>query len=381
MAGWNWLTKPQTEYTWGFAFRVMIKAAVLFALFNLIFALLHPLPFINNLTIYNWLVPGRERLPFGEDDRAYSLSLNSVEGMFASHVIRQAKADDEFRVVLVGDSGTWGILLHPEETLAGQLNAANIMLEDRHIVKAYNIGHPIMSLTKDLMLLEEAMQYQPDMIIWLTTLESFPRERQIFAPIVQNNPDRVRNLINTYDIDLNVENSEFVELNFIDQTIVGQRRELADWLRLQFFGFMWATTGIDQYYPDEFDLRTSDFEEDKSWQSFDEPSQLTTDDLAFDVIQAGHELVGDVPLILINEPIFISDGENSDLRYNIWYPRWAYDQYREIYAEEAEANDWVYVDLWDRIAAEEFTDSPVHLTPEGSSQLAEMVEGIIVDQR
>lgn len=377
MAGWDWLTKPQTDYTWGFAVRVVIKAVVLFALFNLIFALLQPLPFINNLTIYNWLVPGRERLPFGEDDRAYNLSLNSIEGMFASHVIRQSKADDEFRVVLIGDSGTWGILLLPAETLAGQLNAANITLEDGRTVKAYNIGHPIMSLTKDLMLLEEAMNYQPDMVIWLTTLESFPRERQIFAPIVQNNPDRIRNLINTYDLDLDAENPEFVELDFMDQTIVGQRRELADWFRLQLFGFMWATTGIDQYYPDEFDLRTSDFAEDESWQSFDEPTELTTDDLAFDVIRAGHELVGDVPLILINEPTFISDGENSDLRYNIWYPRWAYDQYREIYAEEVEANGWVYVDLWDAIAPDEFTDSPVHLTPEGSSQLAEMIEEVI----
>jgi len=377
MAGWDWLTKPQTDYTWGFAVRVVIKAVVLFALFNLIFALLQPLPFINNLTIYNWLVPGRERLPFGEDDRAYNLSLNSIEGMFASHVIRQSKADDKFRLVLIGDSGTWGILLRPAETLAGQLNAANITLDDGRIVRAYNIGHPIMSLTKDLMLLEEVMQYQPDMVIWLTTLESFPRERQIFAPIVQNNPERIRNLINTYDLDLDAENPEFVELDFMDQTIVGQRRELADWFRLQLFGFMWATTGIDQYYPDEFDLRTSDFAEDESWQSFDEPTELTTDDLAFDVIRAGHELVGDVPLILINEPTFISDGENSDLRYNIWYPRWAYDQYREIYAEEVEANGWVYVDLWDAIAPDEFTDSPVHLTPDGSSQLAEMIEEVI----
>lgn len=380
MAGWDWLTKPQTDYTWSFVFRVVIKMLILFVLFNLIFAVLQPLAFINSLSLYNWLIPGRERLPFGEDDRAYNLSLNSVEGMFASHVIRQSKADDEFRVVLIGDSGMWGILLRPEETLAGQLNEANITLDDGRTVRAYNLGHPIMSLTKDLMLLEEAMQYRPDMIIWLTTLESFPRERQIFAPIVQNNPERVRNLITTYDLDLDVDNPEFVELNFMDQTIVGQRRELADWLRLQLFGFMWAITGIDQYYPDEYDLRTSDFEEDESWQSFGEPSDLTTDDLAFDVIHAGHELVGDVPLILINEPIFISDGENSDLRYNIWYPRWAYDQYRDIYLEEAEANDWVYVDLWDMIASEEFTDSPVHLTPEGSAQLAERVTDIIIEQ-
>ena len=33
-----------------------------------------------------------------------------------------------------------------------------------------------LSLLKELMLLDRALQYQPDMIIWLTTLESFPND-------------------------------------------------------------------------------------------------------------------------------------------------------------------------------------------------------------
>jgi hypothetical protein len=41
---------------------------------------------------------------------------------------------------------------------------------------------------KDLMLLEEAMQYQPDLVIWLVTLESFPLDRQLDSPIAANNP-------------------------------------------------------------------------------------------------------------------------------------------------------------------------------------------------
>jgi len=381
MAGWDWLTKPENDITWGFVFRVVIKAVGLFVLFNLIFAALQPMPLINQLTVYNWLVPGRERLPFGEDDRAYNLSLNSVEGMFASHQITQRKAEDEYRVLLIGDSGTWGILLRPDETLAGQLNAANLSTGDGRAIVAYNIGHPIMSLTKDLMLLEEAMRHEPDMVVWLTTLESFPRERQLIAPIVENNAERVRGLISAYNLDLNPDAESFVELSFLDQTIVGQRRELADWLRLQLFGFMWGTTGIDQYYPDDFPLRTSDFEEDESWQSFAEEAQLTPDDLAFDVVRAGHEMVGDVPLLLVNEPVFISDGENSDLRYNLWYPRWAYDQYRQLYAEQVTENDWLYLDVWDSIAPEEFTDSPVHLTPAGSSQLAERIAEFILENQ
>jgi len=374
MTGWDWLTKYE-EYSWGFILRVVVKATVLFILLNLLFAILQPMDTLGSLS----LAVGRERLPYGEDDRAYNLSLNNLPAMFASHEVTRPKGEDEFRVLLVGDSGTWGILLRPEETLAGYINAGEYTLEDGREVVAYNIGHPIMSLTKDLMLLDYAMQYDPDMIVWLTTLESFNRAEQLDPPIVLNNADRVQNLITDYSLDLDANNPDFVEPDFLDLTIVGQRRELSDWLRLQAFNIMWQVTGIDQYYPDEYNPRSEDFDEDLSWHDYEEPTDLTTDDLAFDVIEAGIERAGEVPVLLVNEPMFISDGENSDLRYNFWYPHWAYDQYRDIYNELADENDWNYLDVWDIIDGAEFTDSPVHLTPAGSQQLSEVVGQAIVE--
>jgi lysophospholipase L1-like esterase len=374
MTGWNWLTQYE-GYSWGFVLRVIVKASILFLILNALFAVLQPIETLGNMS----LRANRERLPYGEDDRAYNLSTNNLAAMFASHAISQSKATDEFRVLLIGDSGTWGILLKPEETLAGYINNKNYTLADGRTIKAYNIGHPIMSLTKDLMLLDYAMQYDPDMIVWLTTLESFNRNEQLDPPIVLNNADRVQQLIETYALDLNTDNPEFVEPSFLDLTIVGQRRELSDLLRLQAFNMMWHTTGIDQYYPDDYNLRTEDFDEDVSWHEFDEPTDLTTDDLAFDVISAGIERAGDVPVLLVNEPIFISTGENSDLRYNTWYPQWAYDQYREIYSTLADENNWHYLDVWDIIDGAEFTDSPVHLTPTGSQQLSEVLGQVIVE--
>ena len=374
MTGWDWLTKYD-GYSWGFALRVVIKAAVLFALFNLIFAVLQPMDALGSIS----LATQRQRLPYGEDDRAYNLSLNNLPAMFASHEVSSPKVDDEFRVLLIGDSGNWGILLKPEETLAGYINAAGYQLDDGRTVKAYNIGHPIMSLTKDLMLLDYAMDYAPDMIVWLTTLESFNRDEQLDPPIVLNNADRVNALISTYSLDLETQNAEFVEPSFLDLTIIGQRREIADWMRLQAFNLMWSLTDVDQYYPDEYNLRSEDFEEDLSWHGFAEPTDLTTDDLAFDVIEAGIERAGEVPVLLVNEPMFISDGENSDLRYNFWYPQWAYDQYRELYSSLAIDNDWHYLDIWDIVDGGEFTDSPVHLTPTGSQQLSEVVGQAIID--
>jgi len=374
MTGWDWLTTYE-GYSWGFVLRVLIKATLLFVLFNVIFAILQPMETLGRMSLSSQ----RQRLPYGEDDRAYNLSMNNLPAMFASHEISQPKANDEFRVLLIGDSANWGILLRPEETLAGYLNTEGYQTDDGRTIKAYNIGHPIMSLTKDLMMLDYAMQYDPDMIVWLTTLESFALDEQLTPPIVQNNTERVQHLIETYSLNLDVENAGFIEPSFLDLTIVGQRREIADWIRLQAFSLMWTVTGIDQFYPDDYSLRSEDFDEDLSWHSFDEPADLTPDDLAFDVIGAGIERVGDVPILLVNEPMFISDGENSDLRYNFWYPRWAYDQYRNLYSQLADENNWHYLDVWDIIDGAEFTDSPVHMTPAGSEHFSKIVGQAIVE--
>lgn len=366
---------------WKTALRIVAKAAILFVTLNLLFAWLNPLEALGRLSLYNVILPGRERLPYGENPaESYNLSLYNIPAMFASHIVSRPKAPDEFRVLLIGDSGTWGWLLENDDTLAAQINAANHEVNGKRVV-VYNLGYPIMALMKDVLLLDEAMQYQPDMIVWLVTLESFPREQQLFPPIVQNNAVRVWALIEAYHLNLDPNNPRLVTPSLWERTIVGQRRALADWLCLQVYGFSWAFTRIDQAIPEEYTLRSSDFEEDVSWQDYDEPTPLTTENLAFDVLTAGIARAGDVPILIVNEPTFISIGRNSDLRYNAFYPRWAYDAYRDLLAQQAEANGWNYLDLWDVIPPDEFTDTPVHLTAEGVRLLSEYVGNAIMENR
>lgn len=370
---WKWLA-DEGGYTRGFLLRVLLKAAVLFIAANLIFAVTDPLPTIGHASVYGWLVPARPRLPYGENSaQAYNLSLMSLDAMFAAHAIARPKAADEYRVLVLGDSATWGILQRPDETLVGVLNEAGLQTADSKHMVFYNLGYPTMSLTKDVMLLDHALRYQPDALIWAFTAQSFPRQTQLDSPIVQNNAEAISRLIATYQLDLNVEDERFVRPTFWDRTIVGSRRPLADWLRLQLYGFAWATTGIDQYYPDSYTPRTEDFEEDISWGGFDTPKAMTQDDLAFDVLATGIEQAGEIPVILVNEPMFISDGVNSDLRYNLFYPRWAYDQYREWLEDTASQNSWTLLDRWDVVDATEFTDSPVHLTAEGVRQFSNSI--------
>ena len=345
---------------------VVLKAAVLFVLFNVAFVFMNRVPW-GKLSLYNSLFPGRERFPFGETRESYNLSLFDLDAMFASHVLAGTeKAPDEYRVLLIGDSSVWGTLLTPAQTLAGQLNSGTVSACGK-TVRAYNLGYPTISLMKDLMILDQARQYQPDMVIWLTTLEAFPKDKQLTSPIVANNAQRVQQLITNYQLPFNANDPALVKQSPWEQTFVSQRRAIADLLRLQIYGALWASTGIDQTYPENYERAQTDLE---ASQDFHGLTSLQ-DALAFDVLVSGMSIAPNT--LLVNEPMLISNGLNSDIRYNFFYPRWAYDEYRQRLAERAAARNWDYLDLWDLVPPSEFTNSAIHLTPAGERLLANTI--------
>jgi hypothetical protein len=353
---------------------VGLKGLGLFILCNLMFAWLYPMAAIGKISGYNLVFPGRVRLPYGDNpDKAYNLSLYNLEAMFASHEINGGiKTDTEYRVILIGDSSTWGYLLPAEETYAEMINAQNPTLSDGRDVKVYNLGYPVMSLMKDLLILSYAKRYQPDMIVWLVTLESFPYDKQLYPPLLQNNRTNVVKLINQYDLNLDPNDPQLIKLSPWERTFFGSRRALADIFRLQFYGSLWAATGIDQEIPDNYPPPQADFTEDLAFHNLT-PPHLMESDLALEMISAGMEMVQPIPMMIINEPIFISQGINSDIRYDFYYPRWAYDDYRKFLDLKAKENNWIYHDHWNEIPSTEFSNSAVHLTVEGSRQFAEIV--------
>lgn len=373
-------SSPGLPLNWSTILRLLLKVGALLILLNLLFAWFVPLDKLGAISLYNTILPGRGRLPYGENPaESYNLSLNNIPAMLASHEISRPNDNDAYRILVIGDSGSWGWLLENDQTLAGQINALELTLEDGRPVVANNLAYPLMALAKDLLLLEAAMSFEPDLVLWPLTLQSFLRENQLDPPLVQENAERMRSLIGAYDLALDPEDSRFVEPSFWERTIFGRRRELADLLRLQLYGFSWGATGIDQVYPDEFTPRQRDLGPDLSWGDFEQPLTLNDANLAMDLIQAGLHRAGNVPVLIVNEPIYISDGENNELRYNAWYPRWAYDQYRDLLSATADAGEWLYLDLWDVIDGAEFTDSPVHLTPSGTRQLAQRLAPILLE--
>jgi hypothetical protein len=153
------------------------------------------------------------------------------------------------------------------------------------------------------------------------------------------------------------------------RSIVARRREIADLLRLQVFGLAWAATGIDQHYPAQFDPAQRDLDPDTNF-SGATPPLLPEAMLAYEVMSRTIQAAGSAHVVLVNEPILISRGANSDVRYNAFYPRWAYDAYREQLRRRAAGWGVRYLDLWDAVPEGEFTNSAVHLTAKGSDLIA-----------
>jgi hypothetical protein len=370
--------KGVMNISWGFIWRVLLKTFVIFAAINIVYALLNPLPVLGRLSFYNVLFPGRLRLPYGDDpDLSFNITLSHVDAMFAAHEIQSTeKSEEEFRILVIGDSSVWGFLLETTQTLSAQINQSETKTEDGRTVRAYNLGYPTMSVTKDLLILERGLLNRPDLIIWLVTLESLPKVSQLDSPFLQLNPDLTRELITRYALDLDPEDERFENSTFWNRTIIGQRRELAQLFKLQMLGVLWSGSGVDHEIPETYNERLEDLPADLDFHNF-MPGDLSTNELAFDVLEAGVQAAGDIPVVFINEPVFISKGENSDIRYNFYYPRWAYDFYREELQSQAAGRGWVYVDMWDALPSTEFTDSAIHYTPLGSTILAQDIIGVI----
>ena len=95
---------------------------------------------------------------------------------------------------------------------------------------------------------------------------------------------------------------------------------------------------------------------------------------------AGIRRAGDIPVLIINEPMLVSSGENSEIRYNYYYPREAYDSWHEALRARAAEADWNLLDLWDVLEISDFTNSAIHYNAEAASLLADRVFGWMEQQ-
>lgn len=350
--------------------RIFAKGIGIFLIVELAFYALHPN--LQWLNIYNSSALKRQRFPISthapEDD---ALDVDNLDAMFASHIVSKPKAANEYRVLVLGDSAVWGIGLTPEQTLPGQMDALGLTCGNKN-VHVYNLSFPQSSAAKDLMILDKAMSYQPDEIVWLITWYTLMPKTRTEHPLITQNPAEFYKLAHRFD---------FLPKNYHSPSLISQfmeqNRTLFRVLRYQLYSLINIATGIDQIPgpPEELPGQLSS---DPTFEGM-EPPMLNIADVSLDQVRDFYQIAGSVPVVLINEPIqVLTDVSNSSIYYNYYYPRWVYDQYRQYVSNMAAQNHWDYLDLWNVFPASYYTDTPLHLTPQGETKLAKMIAPTIV---
>jgi len=346
-----------------FSRNVILRGLILFVIMAGFILLFDPAHALGKVSLYNHIFPGRERFPYGENpQQSHNMTINNLDAMIASHIVTREKVNEEFRVFIFGDSSVWGTLLGNEDTLTGQLNRKGLTTCDGKRIVFYNLGYPTISLHKDVLFLSRAMNYQPDLIIWPLTLEAFPGMNPSTSPLFDLNREEVDRLFPTAQDHPQANPSLWEKIRVV-------RRNLADWYRYQLYGVLWAATAVDQDLAQSWEPAQRDFEVDKTFNGrapFDLASELD-----FTPLLAGVRLAGGTPVWLVNEPILVSSGKNSQVRYNYFYPRWAYDAFRQAMQKQADGAGWTYFELWNLVPEKEFTNSAIHLTPAGEKLLAD----------
>ncbi len=78
-----------------------------------------------------------------------------------------------------------------------------------------------------------------------------------------------------------------------------------------------------------------------------------------------------VPLLIVNEPTYIGSGPNSDVNYNSFYERNVYDRFRAALADFMQQHAMTYLDLWNFLPAEDFSNTSLHYNLDGNRLVAE----------
>jgi hypothetical protein len=100
----------------------------------------------------------------------------------------------------------------------------------------------------------------------------------------------------------------------------------------------------------------------------------------WELLHAGRQMAQEagVPLLIVNEPIYIGSGENAAVNYNSFYERTLYDRFRAALAKFVEQHSLPYLDLWNLLPPENFSNTALHYNAEGNRRVAdEIMKGLL----
>ena len=352
--------------------RVLLKAIVLLLTVNFICVICNfdPLLALMKINIAGLIGHGRARLVYPADTSNGQLPL---ESLFAAHTLAYSpKLPNEFRVLLIGASGVNGVYLPDDETLAGQLTARGININGKSVV-VYNLGYPGPNVVKESLIFSEALEYQPDLVIFFVTQASFYNGK--FNPLdplltfFNLNRGQLKQITDTYGLQ-HWYDQHFAGNSFWDTWLSFHNQEaLPVWLRSLFYPVTTYTlvwTGpriIDTPIPE----KPVYF---KGMHGFD---QMPAENWQFLLVDQALAEKSGTKLLFVNDPMMIGEGKN----YSPVYQRSFYDEYHTAVNAYMQDNGLWYVDLWNLIPAKYFSDTVYHYDAAGAELLSEKLIQVI----
>ena len=366
--------------TKGYYVRVVGKALALFLFFDALQAAFRLDRRLEELSIYRWFVPPAARIDIMRDYP--SAVMWRLEPLLDAHEIGRPKRADEFRVAVLGDSGSFDLFSPARDAIPGQMTRQRARIGGR-LVRAYNLSYQTPNPLKDLVIEKHALRRSPDAIVGFVTLydlvsDAPPPFRPTVHLLLRVNDDDVRALADRFSLST-WETRELLARprGFWRRSILFTGDRYRDWALLL------AHAGLDALTPGD---PSDSFRPRRPWIGsfalppeplFEEPSDADPPmpNARWAPLAAQKALADEagVPFLLVNDPIFRDAGPGSDREYNAFYGRRIYDRYRETLSRYCAERGISLLDLWDRLPPELFDDTPQHYLPAGSARIAAAV--------
>lgn len=357
--------------------RVLIKAIGLLLIFDALQIALNLAGAVDQWSIYRALTPPTDRL--GLANQIGDPIWWTLDPLLAAHKIAQPKAADEFRVIFLGDSATFCLYCRSTEAIPALFTEFDARLDGKRAV-GYNLAYPGSDWLKDILILKHALAYQPDAIVWLVTAKGagdqpLPQEPDAHL-ITRLNAGELPSLARQYDFDT-WETERYAAADaWYERSIFTHGGRYRDWLILLARSLINAAVYPGRDLTQEY-LLPGEPVTAKPVQAVAEinsalPGYDVFPNRQWALLRVGRQLAHDarVPLLIVNEPIYVATGPHTEVNYNSFYERNLYDRFRAALADFVRQNALPYLDLWNALPAEDFSNTSLHYNLSGNRLVA-----------
>ncbi len=360
--------------------RVLIKALVLLIVFDAAQIAFDLAGALDRALLYRSFTPPTERL--GLANQIGDPIWWTLDPLLDAHQIAQPKAPDEFRVVFLGDSATFCLYCRSNEAIPALFTQSGATI-DRNRVVGYNLAYPGSDWLKDILILKHALKYQPDAIVWLVTAKGagdqpLPQEPEAHL-ITRLNAVELPSLARQYNLDT-WETQRYADADaWYQRSIFSHGGRYRDWLILM--ARSWRNAALDpkRDLSQEY-LLPGEPVTTKPIQPVAEinstlPGYGTFPNRQWEFLRAGQHMADEagVQLLIVNEPTYIAGGPNTDVNYNSFYERNLYDRFRAALTDFTHQHTMTYLDLWNILPAEDFSNTSLHYTLNGNRLIAQQL--------